>query len=235
MAGRARLPLLLLPAVGCDADLYRAQIEALGDLVEPVPLVVAEPDMGRACVAAVAQAPSRFLLAGTSYGANLALDIAASVPERVAGLWLMGCDPGPHPDPRTARAFARRVVEGEKAAVIEELAAEIAEPAGPRGSQAIDAFRIMARRMEVDAFAWQISSLAARTSRLPDLPQLSPPTLLLWGANDRLVAPSNGELMQRLMPRAELGVLPLCGHLPTLEYPDEATAVARRWIELALA
>jgi pimeloyl-ACP methyl ester carboxylesterase len=235
MAGPGRLPLVLLPAAGCDADLYRLQIDALADLVKPIPLVVAEPDMGRACAAAVVQAPSRFLLAGTSYGANLALDIAAAVPERVAGLWLMGCNPGPHPDPRTARTLAKRVAESEKAAVIEELAAEIAEPAGPRGAEAIEAFRFMTRRMEVDAFAWQINSLASRTGRLPDLPQLAQPTLLLWGANDRLVAPSNGQLMQRLMARAELVVLPLCGHLPTLEYPDEAIAAARRWIRRGLA
>jgi len=235
MAHPARLPLVLLPAEGCDADLYRPQIAALADLVEPIPLVVAEPNLGRAAVAAAGHMPARFLLAGCSHGGYLALDLAAALPDRVAGLWLMGCDPGPDIDPRTARSLANRVIEGKKAGVIEELARSIAEPAGPRGAEAADAFRTMAQRMETDAFAWQIDALASRTSRLQDLPQLSHPTLLLWGANDRVVAPANGELMQRLMPHAELVLLPLCGHLPTLEYPVESTAAARRWIARALA
>ena len=101
--------LVLLPALGCDGELYRPQIQGLGELVEPLPLVVAEPDMSRAVESVLSEAPARFLLAGTSYGGSLALAVAATAPERIAGLCLMGCNPGPHPDPAGARTRASRL------------------------------------------------------------------------------------------------------------------------------
>ena len=40
-----RLTIVFLPAMLCDDELYRPQIEGLRDLVEPVVLTVAEPTM----------------------------------------------------------------------------------------------------------------------------------------------------------------------------------------------
>ena len=60
-----RLTIVFLPAMLCDDELYRPQIEGLRDLVEPVSLTVAEPSMAEAANAVLRQAPSRFLLAGT--------------------------------------------------------------------------------------------------------------------------------------------------------------------------
>ena len=86
-----RLTMVFLPAMLCDEELYRPQIEGLRDLVKPVALTVAEPTMAEAASAVLRQAPPRFLLAGTSYGGSLALEVVAKAPSRVLGLWLMGC------------------------------------------------------------------------------------------------------------------------------------------------
>jgi len=43
------------------------------------------------------------------------------------------------------------------------------------------------------------------------------PTLLAWGANDRLLPPAYASAWQRLIPDAQLVVLPDCGHLPHVE------------------
>jgi len=94
----SRPDLVLLPAMLCDGDLYRPQIEVLSDLVHPFPRVVAELSMADAARLVLRDAPSRFLLAGMSYGGCLAIEVAITAPQRVAGLWLMGCNPGPHGD-----------------------------------------------------------------------------------------------------------------------------------------
>src|SRR5262245_6192141 len=104
---RERPTLVLLPAMLCSDELYRPQIERLRDLVEPMTLTVAEATMAEAAADVLRRAPPRFLLAGTSYGGSLALEVVALAPARVLGLWLMGCNPGPHGDLAVARRRTR--------------------------------------------------------------------------------------------------------------------------------
>jgi pimeloyl-ACP methyl ester carboxylesterase len=43
------------------------------------------------------------------------------------------------------------------------------------------------------------------------------PTLLVWGANDKLLPPAYAAAWQKLIPTAQLVVIPDCGHLPHVE------------------
>ncbi len=54
------------------------------------------------------------------------------------------------------------------------------------------------------------------------------PTLLLWGSEDRLVAPAHGEMLAREIAGARLEVIPGAGHALAIEKPEE---VARRIVE----
>jgi pimeloyl-ACP methyl ester carboxylesterase len=57
--------------------------------------------------------------------------------------------------------------------------------------------------------------LAARLRRV------SCPTLLVWGAQDRLVPPAYGEAYRQHIAGAELKLIPECGHLPMFECEAE--------------
>jgi thioesterase domain-containing protein len=74
-----------VPALLCDAELYRARLEGLGD---PLVAPVAETSVSDAARSVLGQAPPRFALAGTSAGGNLAQEMAA----RVAGARLVVLD-----------------------------------------------------------------------------------------------------------------------------------------------
>ncbi len=52
------------------------------------------------------------------------------------------------------------------------------------------------------------------------LPRVSARTLCLWGANDQIVPPVYAEKFAKLIPGAELRMIPECGHLPPLEKPE---------------
>jgi pimeloyl-ACP methyl ester carboxylesterase len=52
------------------------------------------------------------------------------------------------------------------------------------------------------------------------LHRIDVPTLLIWGENDGLVPPRFGEAYRRLIPNAELVVIPQAGHAPFEEQPD---------------
>jgi pimeloyl-ACP methyl ester carboxylesterase len=43
------------------------------------------------------------------------------------------------------------------------------------------------------------------------------PVLIVWGAEDRIIPLSQGEMMHRLVPQTELDVIPGCGHLAPIQ------------------
>src|SRR5688572_18410621 len=106
MPAGGRVPLVLLPALLCDADLYRAQIDALADVADVRVIVPGESSLARSAQVVLAQAPPRFALGGTSAGGNLALEILATAPERIAGFCLSGSNAGAHGDPDGARRLS---------------------------------------------------------------------------------------------------------------------------------
>jgi pimeloyl-ACP methyl ester carboxylesterase len=214
----------------CDEELYRSQIEAVRDLVEPVPLVIAEASMAEAAATVLRRAPARFLLAGTSYGANLALEVAATAPTQVAGLWLMGCNPGPDDHVEGGRRLTDRVRAGEFDAVVAELAERVVCARGPNAEGARSAFQKMARRLGDGVFERQNASLLGRPDRRDDLRRTSCPTLLLWGRDDEFSPVTHGTLMAARITGSRLVVLDDCGHLPTIERPELVTAALRDWL-----
>ena len=60
------------------------------------------------------------------------------------------------------------------------------------------------------------------------LPGLAAPTLVLWGAEDRVTDPSGAEVVKRLLPRAQIAILPGVGHIPMIEAPKQS---ARLFLE----
>src|SRR5207244_1954241 len=52
------------------------------------------------------------------------------------------------------------------------------------------------------------------------LHRIDRPTLLLWGAEDRIVTPAYGEGWRRAIPGARLELIPHAGHFPHWEQPE---------------
>jgi pimeloyl-ACP methyl ester carboxylesterase len=68
---------------------------------------------------------------------------------------------------------------------------------------------------------WRISSDLLRVDLLPVLPRLEARTLVLWGADDPLLAPQTGQIFAERIPDARLVLIPDCGHVPMLEAPEQ--------------
>src|SRR5690242_9997785 len=88
-----RVSLLLLPGMLCDAQFWRAQMQALADVCTPgvvsYDLADSIEQMAR-CV--LANGPERFLLAGHSMGGRVALEVYRRAPERLIRLALFCTD-----------------------------------------------------------------------------------------------------------------------------------------------
>lgn len=219
---------VFIPALLCDQGLYADLVDHLGDAVSAHVLMSPKPTLEESAADILARAPEKFILVGTSYGGNLALEIALAAPERVQALWLMGCDPAPAPEGRPDLANALTATPD---AVIDMLAANVVHP---DHTEAAAAFTAMARTVGSAAGALQAAALGVRHDAVHRLGTLTMPALVLWGADDALVPVAVGQALADALPHAHFHTLPQCGHLPTLERPAESAALFQSFLDQEL-
>jgi pimeloyl-ACP methyl ester carboxylesterase len=80
---------------------------------------------------------------------------------------------------------------------------------------------------------WRVGNDLLASDIASILRAVSAPTLILWGARDRLLPPTLGSLFTAELPDSRLVVLERCGHIPMLEAPDELNAELLRFLEEA--
>ncbi len=63
------------------------------------------------------------------------------------------------------------------------------------------------------------------------LHRIDVPTLLIWGANDRLTPKDYALAYQRLIPGAKTAIIPDCGHLPHVEQPQAFVTALQNFLD----
>jgi pimeloyl-ACP methyl ester carboxylesterase len=155
------------------------------------------------------------ILGGVSLGGWIAAEFAVRWPERVKKLWIADA-PGLWCEEALLGDLFRYLPNREK---MREML--FFDPTGPVASLVI--------RDQVDEEAMlkayqNMTVLARLTWERPYDPKLAQrlrriecPTLLLWGEHDRLVPPAFGREYEKHIQRAEMKLIPNCGHLPMFE------------------
>src|SRR5580658_4436961 len=93
----SKTPLLLLPGLLCDEELWRHQIKALKGIADcHVPDLTRHDTMEALAQSVLATAPAQFALAGLSMGGYVAFEVMRQAPERVTKLCLL--DTSARPD-----------------------------------------------------------------------------------------------------------------------------------------
>ena len=220
-------PAIFIPALLCDERLYDEVIAGLADRISAEILLSPRPTLEESAADILARAPASFVLVGTSYGGNLALEVAAAAPDRVRALCLMGCDPAPAPDGRPDLAAALTQTPD---AVFDMLTARVTHP---DHADAAATFAAMARSVGPAIGAAQATALAVRSDARTRLARLTMPTLVLWGADDALVPVEIGQALADALPHAQFRILDRCGHLPTLERPADTAALLAAFLDTA--
>ena len=210
---------IFIPALLCDERLYSDVIAKLGDQIDARVMMSPKPLLADSVSDILARAPATFALVGTSYGGNLALEIALAAPERVTALWLMGCDPAA---PQAGGPDLASGLEATPDAVYGMLAGLVVHK---EATGAAVTFLDMARAVGGVAGAAQARALAVRAELTARLGELKMPVLVMWGAEDVLVPAAIGHKLADALPNAKFHQLAGCGHLPTLEKPAESAAL----------
>jgi pimeloyl-ACP methyl ester carboxylesterase len=92
-------------------------------------------------------------------------------------------------------------------------------------------FAEMKNRLIMAKLAWQPRFYNPHLAKW--LHRISVPTLILWGADDKVIPSGYGPAFEKLIPGARLEVIANCGHLPQVERMDEWTAKISGFIEVA--
>lgn len=227
------IPLILLPGLLCDAALWRLQVDALADLTVPQIADLTRDDSLPAMAGRVlAAAPPRFALAGLSMGGYVAQEIMRTAPERVLKLALLDTSARADAPEQTARR--RGLIElsekGEFHGVTPRLLPMMLHPKHLEDKTLAGIVMGMAERVGKAAFLRQQKAIMRRPDGREDLKRIACPTLVLCGREDGLAPLARHEEMASLIPGAGLTVIEECGHLSTLEKPDEVNAALRRWL-----
>jgi 3-oxoadipate enol-lactonase len=165
-----------------------------------------------------------FALVGASYGGNVALQVASTVPERVQRLLLLApAADVAEPDEalRAHWAEENRLVDLGDLDAATELNVQ-----GWLGPEADDAARASVRRMQREALVQQVAAGDVDDRELPVvLERLTMPTDIFVGSHDFAFFVATARELARRLPRSRLVELPWAGHLPSVERPNETTAL----------
>lgn len=172
----------------------------------------------------------RVHLVGTSLGGWVAAEMAVRNTARLASLTLVGAvgiTAGGEPIPDTFRMpddenLRRYYADPARAARrLGDLARACEDPAVMRG--------VAKNRATVTRLAYRPRFHNPGLAKW--LHRIDVPTLLLWGAEDRLVPPSFGEAYRALVPGSRLIVLPGAGHAPFDERKEAFCAALCSFID----
>ncbi|WP_119678520.1 alpha/beta fold hydrolase [Indioceanicola profundi] len=232
-SGSERLSLILLPGLLCDAALWEHQRQYLADIADVhVADLTGGGSIGEFAGNVLSMSPRRFALAGLSMGGYVAMEIMRRAPERVLRLCLLDTTARPDTPEQTERRKALiRVAEGGGfARIMPTMLPNLVHPDHLRDHRISGEAVRMADRVGSEAFVRQQRAIMARPDSRPFLPSISVPTLCIAGREDTLTPPDRAEEMAAAIPGAEVAVVERCGHLSTLEQPEEVTRLMRNWL-----
>jgi pimeloyl-ACP methyl ester carboxylesterase len=232
-------PLVLLPGTLCDARVFAPLLERLNMRDALVPDIAGAESAASMAALLLERLPPRFALVGFSLGGIVALEMIAQAPERIARLALI--DTTARPDPPAHHPVRRNAVTRAAAMGLDRYATDklwslyASEAVRSGTGDRTCPLRALVTAMAVDAgiarFRQQSEIAIRRADSRPRLADITVPTLVLCGAEDRLCSPDIHREMADAIAGARLVIVPHAGHFALIEAPDVVAAEIRRWLD----
>lgn len=165
-------------------------------------------------------------LGGNSMGGGIVLSYAAQHPQDVQSMWLLnpaGIAGAPPSD------LARIIMAGKPNPLIianeRDFSAMMTFAMSDPPFLPGPVMDVLARqRMDNQALERRVFRQVAMDSVNAGIRGLKTPTLIVWGAEDRVLSVGAVPLLKSLLPHAEALVMPHIGHAPMIEKPEVAAA-----------
>lgn len=181
----------------------------------------------------LATMPEQFILMGYSMGGYVALEVMRQAAHRVNKLILISTSARPiAPESLPNRLKAIELAQQGK--FTEMLAASRCLSFSPKNSKNTELLQLkyrMALAVGAQAFLRQQQAIILRHDYRTVLTTIQCPTLIITGADDRILPPSDSIEMAKAIPSANLIQLAECGHMPTWENPAQVTQHVSEFIQ----
>jgi len=160
---------------------------------------------------------------GVSMGGMIAQEFALQFPKKVRSL-ILGCTAAGGPDAVRAEQEVLQVLmtRGQDPDAFAKAMGPFIYDAGTSAQQ-IEEDTALRRKWypSADAYFAQLQGIMAWEA-YGRLAQISAPTLVIHGENDRLVPAENARMIAARIPGAKLTILPQASHIFTTDQPDAA-------------
>lgn len=160
------------------------------------------------------------VLVGNGYGGTVALAFAIAHPDRLGKLVLADVAPGfPEHGKQAFRVMSDKVATAGLGSIADIAANRVFHPAYlAQHPHAIEERRAALLKIDPVAFRAACQTLVD-ADLVPDLPQVTTPTLVVYGELDQATPPALNTLIASKVPGARAVELKGCGHCPPLEQP----------------
>ena len=223
-------PIVFIPGFMLDRDLWSDVTPLLTDVADHIHPDFRDagsiPDMADIALRA---APSRFNVVGFSMGGYAARDIARRVPDRIESLVLVGSSArGDTKQQHRAKVNAAILLEaGDFRGVARDSIRQILAPDREEDDALVERVRDMGIRLGGDVYRRQLRFPRDTDAHLLD--QISCPTLVIAGTDDRLRSMQEAEELRDGIPGAEMATLPT-GHMIPMEAPETLASLILEFI-----
>jgi pimeloyl-ACP methyl ester carboxylesterase len=216
--------LIMIPGTLCDGTLFEDQVEGLKDLADCRVLSnSSSDDLKEVAANILLEAEDTFSIMGLSYGGIIAFEIWRQAPERI------------NKEPSEAtRLNQQRFVGMSHLGEFREITTgflkdAMLHPDHARLPEMREAVLSMALNTGKENFYRQIKAQLARPDSTDDLPNISCPTLIMTGREDKVCTAELHQEMARMIPNSTLHIIEKCGHLSTMEQPEQVNKRVREW------
>jgi pimeloyl-ACP methyl ester carboxylesterase len=228
------LPVVLIPGLLASARMYAAQVPQLW---RAGPVMIADhtrdDSMSGIARRILAAAPARFALVGLSMGGYIAFELLRQAPQRIAKVALLDTTARADAPEQTAMRRAQMTLasQGRLAEVVEQQFPRLVHRARRNDAALRQVFTLMAEDVGVAGFIRQQTAIMGRPDSRPTLGSIRCPVLVLVGEGDELTPPERAAEIAAGIPAAQLMTVPQCGHMSTLEQPEEVARALLEWLE----
>ena len=161
-------------------------------------------------------------IVGCSMGGYVAFEILKSAPRYLSAIGLVSTRPGA--DNEEGRKNRQKMIEQADREGVESIANQMV-PKLLSGTTQRDRPDLVAHVRGLvlgntpDRVKAALTAMMERRDSTPLLAKIEVPALIVHGAEDSLIPPSEAEGMHRAIRNSQLELIPFSGHLPNLEQP----------------
>jgi pimeloyl-ACP methyl ester carboxylesterase len=224
---------VLIPPMLCSANVYAPLVDTVWQH-GTVSISDTRRDDSHAAMAAriLQDAPDEFVVLGTSMGGYVALELVRQAPHRVSALVLVSTTARPDTAEQveSRRKQSAMVEGGAFAAFVDAAFPGVVAAEHENDPMLLEHWRAMARVVGADAFLRQQTAVVSRVDSRPLLPTITCPTLVVHGADDRLIPSETSVEIAAAIPKSQLTFIEDAGHFLFGEQPAATVAAIAEFL-----